>query len=1083
MKHPNTYRHDIRSTADKIASRLKLVHECIYPQRLPLTVYVGRGDVSDPAQVDDWTIIKPGEMWGGQNEERWFRCEVTIPPEWAGSRVGVYFALGHPSWRAQPEALAYLDGQFYQGIDGNHHEILLAERAPGGETRTITLHAWCTMFDEDTTALYQQIFWIADLVQIDRPTRHFYHSAEVALETARLIDPDQHEHHLILNALEDAFIALDLREPRSPQFYESVAKAEAILDEGLAKSNPLPATVLATGHAHIDVLWRWLLYHTRAKTMHSFANVVRLMEQYPSFHFIQSQPQLYWLLKRDAPDLYEQIKALVKAGRWEITGGMWVEADCNIPSGESLVRQILLGRLFFREEFGIESDVLWLPDTFGYSWALPQIIKRSGMKYFMTSKISWNDTNRLPYDSFWWRGIDGTEVLTHFLTAPGDPQFGGSTYNAMLKPHDVLGAWQQYQQKDRHAEVLTAFGWGDGGGGPTLEMLERAERMRNQPGLPRVEQGSASGFFERLAADGKKLPTWNGELYLEYHRGTYTTQARSKRANRKAEALYHRAELAAAIATLVGKPYPHERLNEGWRLILLNQFHDVIPGSSIGEVYAESMKDYERVFEIGESVLRESIDAIAEHLPLAEGERGLVLLHTSGSSRWNDPVVPIPAEWLPEGYIVESVADGKTQAIQPSHDASTLLMRTDGFMNCTELRVLRFKPSDDKADPTNREANESRHARHSGTPLAIPVSAEAPEPQGLLRRTNQPHPLPILENIYLKVQFNELGEIVSLYDKQSNREIIPTGAVGNQLQAFEDRPAKWDAWDIDLGYGDKMWTAEPESITVIENGPLRATIEVRKKILNSSVIQRIALVQDSQCLDFHTTIDWRERHVLLKVAFPVNILSPLANFGIQFGSVQRPTHHNTSWDWARFESVAHGWASLAESDYGVSLLSDSKYGYDVHDNVLRLSLLRAPTFPDPEADQGQHEFIYSLLPHRSGMENGGSADDLNNPIIAFPIQGKGGTRFLAEQPLITAYHNVVIETVKGAEDGRGIIVRLYEAARSRGEITLRCGFPIAQAWETNLMEDDEQELAVIGGNTLNLYVMPFQIRTIRLIPA
>ncbi len=1050
MKHPNTYRHDIRFTADKVASRLKLVHECIYPQRLPLTVYVGRGDVSDPAQVDDWTIIRPGDVWGGQNEERWFRCEVTIPQEWAGRRVGVYFALGHPSWRAQPEALVYLDGQFYQGIDGNHHEILLTERAAGGETIPITLHAWCTMFDEDVTALYQQIFWIADLVQIDRPTRHFYHSAEVALETARLIDSDRHEHHLILNALEEAFIALDLREPRSCEFYNSIAKAQTVLDKQLAKGNPLPATVLATGHAHIDVLWRWLLYHTRAKTMHSLANVVRLMEQYPNFHFTQSQPQLYWLLKRDAPELYEQIKALVKIGRWDITGGMWIEADCNIPSGESLVRQILLGRLFFREEFGIDSDVLWLPDTFGYSWALPQIIKRSGMKYFMTSKISWNDTNRLPYDSFWWRGIDGTEVLTHFLTAPGDPQFGGSTYNAMLKPHDVLGAWQQYQQKDRHDEVLTSFGWGDGGGGPTLEMLERAERMRDHPGLPRVEQGSASGFFERLEADGKKLPTWNGELYLEYHRGTYTTQARSKRANRKAEVLYHRAELAAAIATLVGKPYPRERLNEGWRLILLNQFHDVIPGSSIGEVYAESMKDYERVFEIGESVLRESIEAIGEHLPLAEGERGLLLLNTSGT--WFDEQVNmLPSEWLPAGEGLVDIATNKPYKIQRS---GALTHISCPVMDDVGWRLLRFEPNVDTAEEFDEES-----VRVTPTTL---------------------------ENDFLRVTLNQLGEVTSLYDKRFEREVIPVGKVANQFQVFEDRPVKWDAWDIDTFYDDKMWVATPQSVEVVETGPLRATIEVKTRILGSSVTQRISLAAYSKRLDFQTVIDWHERHMLLKVAFPVDILSPRATFDIQFGHVERPTHHNTSWDWARFESVAHKWVDLSERDYGVSLLNDCKYGYDVQGNVVRLTLLRAPTFPDPEADQGEQMMTYSLLPHMDDW-SANTIDEavrLNNPLMIFPLQGSGGNRFAADQRLFKMVRiHVIVEAVKGAENGRGIIVRLCEMYRERGDITLVCGFPIAQAWETNLMEDDERQLDIIEGNKIKLYFTPFQIRTIRLIPA
>lgn len=1005
----NTYRHHIRFTAEKIASRLREVGACIYHERIPLdNLQIGPGD--DPHQTSNWSPIKPGDQWGGRNEWRWFKADAAIPQSWAGRRVGLFFTLGHPTWRAQPEALAYVNGELRQGIDGNHHEILLTESASGGESYHVMLRAWCTMADEDVTALYQQIFWAGDLVQIDVPTRHFYHSVEVALGALRALNADRSEYHLILNGLDAAFLTLDLRSPGSPEFYDSVDQAQAALDAHLSKADSLPATVLATGHAHIDVLWRWRLINTREKTMHTFGNMVRLLEQYPDFHFTQSQPQLYQFAKEDAPELYEQIKALVKAGRWEPTGGMWVEVDCNIPSGESLVRQILLGKAFFRDEFGTQTPVLWLPDTFGYSWALPQLMKRSGLKYFMTSKISWSQYNRFPYDSFWWRGIDGTEVLTHFLTAPGDPPKYGPTYNAMLTAPEIAATWDHYQQKDQHDEVLTTFGYGDGGGGPTLEMLERAQRMKNHPGLPHVAQGSSGEFFERLEANAEGLPTWNGELYLEYHRGTYTTQARNKRANRKAEVLYHRAELAAAIATLVGQPYPRERLNEGWRLILLNQFHDVIPGSSIGEVYVDSLKEYEQVMAIGESVLCDAIDAIAKELPLAEGETATLHLHAAGIGATGTDFANGP------GWMVE------------------------------------------------RTSTQNAASAYEATPNH-------------------------LENDLLSVDLNELGEITQIYDKVANRRVIMPPA--NQLQAFEDRPMRWDAWDIDLFYQDKMWTAVPQSVEVVETTQDQTTIEVHKQIGSSPVVQRITLHANSRRIDFHTVIDWRERHILLKVAFPVQILSPRATFDIQFGNVERPTHHNTSWDWARFESVGHKWADLSEANYGVSLLNDCKYGYDIKDNVLRLSLLRSPTFPDPEADQGEQEFTYSLLPHIGSdlRETIAEAYALNDPPTMFTVQGQGSNaaKFALTQKLfeVTTPDNmaVIVETVKGAEDGRGLIVRLYETIRSRGDATLTCGFPIAQAWETNLIEEDEQPLEITNGNEITLHFTPFQIRTLRLIPA
>jgi alpha-mannosidase len=764
------------------------------------------------------------------------------------------------------------------------------------------------------------------------------------------------------------------------------------------------------------------------------------MDEFPEYHFTQSQPQLYDFVRQDHPALFDAIKARVKDGRWEPVGGMWVEADCNLSGAEALARQFLLGRRFFREHFGLgaESPVLWLPDVFGYAWSLPQLLKQAGLEYFFTVKLSWNQTNRMPFHSFWWQGLDGTRVLTHFSPTP-EPEGGyGSTYSAELTPGQALGAWRNHQPKDlvRAAgppPMLMAFGYGDGGGGPTREMLENARELAAFPALPRVKPGTAREFFRRLEAEaGPHLPTWSGELSLELHRGTYTTQSRTKRANRQSEFLLHDAEfLAACAATLAQHPYPADQLNRAWELVCLNQFHDIIPGSSIRPVYAEAEQHYAEVRRAAEAVRAEALDALA-------GAIGADLL-----------------------------------VVNP-----TSFTRRDLAFYAGDPALL---PADVAAQPVE-----------GGAWLdvgAVPPYSLTPLTPGLGRAV-KPAPLSIsprhLENQFLRVELDEAGDLVRVYDKRHAREVLAPGARANQFQAFEDRPLEWDAWDIDVFYDDRQWLAAPaESVRVVETGPLRAALEIRRRILNSPFTQRIALAHNSPRLDFDTVIDWRERHVLLKTAFPVDVLAPAATYEIQWGSVQRPTHRNTSWDWARFETCAHKWVDLSEGGYGVSLLNDCKYGHDIHGHVIRLTLLRSPTLPDPEADQGEHRFSYSLLPHAGPweVETLRQAYALNDPLIVHRAPGAARASDEPVAPFVqTDPPNVVIETVKRAEAGEGVIVRLYEAMRRRGPVTVTTGFPLKAAWRTNLLEEDQSPLET-DGRDVKLAVRPFEIVTVRLVPA
>jgi len=557
------------------------------------------------------------------------------------------------------------------------------------------------------------------------------------------------------------------------------------------------------------------------------------MEQFPEFCYSQSQPQLYEFVRQDYPELFEAIKQRVREGRWEPLGGAWVEADCNITGAESLARQFLLGRTFFRKHFDTDAPVLWLPDVFGYAWNLPQLIKEAGLEYFFTIKIGWNQYNRLPYDSFWWQGLDGTRILTHFSTTSGSGDVHVSTYNADASPEQTLQTWKNFQQKDWGRPgvtppLLMSFGYGDGGGGPTREMVENIREMGRFPATPQIKCGKVGEFFRQLESEvGDRLPTWNGELYLENHRGTYTTQSRNKRANRQGEFLLHDAEFLAALASVFdsGYRYPHAELHRAWELVCLNQFHDIIPGSSIGPVYVESQQQYAEVRQIAEQARDSALAALDEKL----GGDVLVVNPTSFERRdlgfWKNPPIENPA-----------------------------LQRTDG-------------------SPVSIQSVEGGLLLDVGEllPYSItPLLLAAPITDHGSRITNLAATPTLLENDYLRVELDTTGDITRIYDKLNDREVLPAGAIANQFQAFGDRPINPDAWDIDIFYDDKLWLAEPaESVRVVESGPLRAALEVRRRILNSEYVQRISLVHNSSRLDFDTTIQWRERHILLKVAFPV----------------------------------------------------------------------------------------------------------------------------------------------------------------------------------------------------------------------
>ncbi|MGL4373673.1 MAG: alpha-mannosidase, partial [Turicibacter sp.] len=852
----------------------------------------------------------------------------------------------------------------------------------------------------------------------------------------------------LIAILNQAINKLDLRRPHSKEFYCSLEEANAYIEENIYDKELWQEDITAhcIGHTHIDVAWRWTVEQSRHKAARSFATALNYMNDYKEFKFLQSQPQLYKFVKEDHPEIYEQVRERVADGRWEADGGMWVEADCNLISGESMVRQFLFGTRYFKQEFGVDNKLLWLPDVFGYSATMPQILKKCGIDYFVTSKLSWSEYNNVPYDTFQWKGIDGTEVLTHFIMNKGHDEEGfGTHYGGMLSPSQMAGGWKRYQQKDLNNEILHPYGYGDGGGGPTKEMLETARRMsKGIPGIPKVKMGKARDYLEKLEQDvagHPRLPKWSGELYLEYHRGTYTSMAKNKKYNRQSEFLYQDVEWLSALNTITNKTfnYPKQQLNTGWELILLNQFHDIIPGCSIPEVYVTSHREYEEVMSSGQELLTQAKKGIASSINLKEKS---IVVYNSLSFKRTDLVCVD----YPEGFTnVEIIdLDGSLVQTQRTHDGKLLML-------AREIPAKGYKAF------TLRERT-----------LVEDI------------QTNMTVPPSTLCNTYFYITINEQGNLSSVYDKLAKREVLKGEA--NVLQAFEDKPLWFDAWDINMYYQEKMWDVnDVVAIEVVESGDLRSALKVTKTFMDSTIEQIIYVYNHKPVIDFKTNVDWHEHQILLKAAFPVDVLADKATYEIQYGNVERATHENTSWDKAKFEVCAHKWADLSEGDYGVSLLNDCKYGYDVKENTMRLSLIKSGIHPNPNADQGAHEFTYSLYPHRGewkAAKTVNHAYELNCPLSATIEEAHVGTLPTQLSMVSVDVDHVMVDVVKQAEDSNELIIRLYDFQKRRGSVTLTVCAQIFQISECDLLENNLSDVA-FNGNQFTFNIKPFEIKTFK----
>lgn len=1005
----------------------------------PVYSSVAQGAMTMPSSAE-WQPVEVGVMWGVKHGTSWLKTSLQASAEQQNQPLVLQLRWETPENDAlflRLEATVFLDGHAIGAFDYRHPTLLLPAEACDGQAHTLLVQVYTGMpqpFGGLTIRPRYLQLW------------QLYHLMQTVLDVCLTLSEDDIAYHTMMARLNTAYNMLDLREGWQSERCLSSARAaydylQAHLTEGLSSGNRPQITV--SGHAHLDVAWQWPYWRTRQKIAHTIANTLALMERYPDYHYSQSQPQVLQWLKEDVPELYAKVKQRAAEGRFEPVGAMWLEADCNLTSGESLVRQIIHGLHFWQEEFGIKPRHVWLPDVFGYSAALPQIMRGCDIPVFMTTKISWNQFNRMPCDTFRWRGIDGTEVLTHFITAPDlHTTTTYYTYNGPLRADDMTGTWINYRQQAINDELLYLGGWGDGGGGPTEEQLERLQLMADLPNFPQVHGGRAGEYFTELYQrvwDDPRLPRWVGELYLEYHRGTYTSQARTKQHNRRSELYYRETELLNAWASLYGMPSCQEQLNQGWKLIMLNQFHDVLPGSSIHEVYEDTERLYAEIRAIARTIHDEALATLARHIPA--GEQDLILLNSLTWER-TDPV-QVPAQLVPQPRDAQRATDW---------DGDQLWLLDGVRVPATSTTIL--------------SANESSMRSEQSVCRALHID------EGAI----------LLQNACYDLWLNAQGEMSRLYDKRAERDVFVEGLTGNQLIAYEDRPMKFDAWDIDLFYEEKSYPVQTvASLRILEEGPVRATVEIVRPYLSSRITQRISLWHNSPRIDIATEIDWHQHQTLLKAVFPLAINSTRATYEIQFGSVERPTHRNTSWDMARFEVCAHRWIDVSEGGYGISLLNDSKYGHDVHDNVMRLTLLKSGIHPDSQADQGLHRFTYSLLPHFGDWREGETvrrAYELNAPLLC--LHGPQTTTSAVNMPAFveTDCAHIVVETVKPAEDGDGLIVRLYEAHNQRGHATLTFATPLLAAQECNLLEEALYHVAT-DGNKLAFQVRPFEIKTFR----
>jgi len=1025
---------------ERIDKRIQIIKNYIYDLRHPLEKWQFRqGYYRGFGEYDfidkNWSSICVGDQWGDEGYSAIFRRQVKVPPEFTGKKTALRIFVGGDS-------LLSINGKPYHGVDPFHHEVVLADCSKGGEVFDLELESYIAYHDESE---YPLTFAVAELVSIDTDVNNAYYDVLAARKILDIKDIDPELSDYVCNYIWEPLKKIPLQERNRKELRNSILNASAQIRDSLYKNHHFQVEGLMhlVGHSHLDVVFMWPYREFIRKIARTHTTVLRLMEQYPEFRFSQSQAKIFADMKKYYPEIFLEVKKRVAEGRWEMIGAFWVEPDCNLISGESFVRQILFGQKFWQEEFGVRSRSCWQPDVFGLSWCMPQILAKSGIKYFLTNKmVVWNDTNNWTKNTFWWEGMDGSQVLA--IVPPG--HFVGT-----VEPDMVDLQWRNFSDKQTIGETIHIYGWGDGGSGPDEEMIELTQRYRNFPGLVKTAISSAEEAFDSINNKAKdtKLPVIRDELYLEAHRGTFTNKARLKKLNRQMEFLYREAEIFASFACLEGKPYPTDELQNGWEKLLTNQFHDSLPGTHVNSAYHDLLEEYEKIRSIGEKVRDNSLMTLMNNHTNGvknQNKTNLVVFNSLLHSR-ND-FLTVPVNMLNECVI----ADSETGVLQQQK-----IIDLDG----TEKALVRIPEI---------------------PPVGYRVFNLIKEDSSINISTNVKVTSNSLENDLIKATFNNNGELASFFDKENCREVLVEGQLGNRFQMYEDTPGRYEAWDLAPSYIEHEIDIPSDGTLVIdEKGPVRSSLLLEKNVGDSKIYQRISLCAGIRHLLFETKIDWVERQRFLKVAFPFEIQTRHATYDIAFGNITRANHSNTSYDAAKFEVPAHLWADLSQTDYGVSLLNNCKYGYDADGKILRLSLLKGATYPDPESDKETHYFVYALYPHKDGWREANTINEalnLNNPLFS---------RSIKECNLEKKYSfiqcnssTITLEAIKKAEDGEDLIIRLVERYTTHRKIQLFFDRPVKKAWACNLMEEKEEELSV-NSHIIDLVTKPHEIVTIRVL--
>lgn len=1015
-----------------------------------------------------WPVFSCTDTWGGQDYHGIFAFSVTITEEMKGRIIGFSLDTGADDiWNTDnPQIMVYVNGVLTCAMDLNHHEVILSDCAEPGKIYDIRLYAYVNSPGK-SNFLYLKVF------AKEQEAEALYYDMKLPLEAAKQMRPEEEKRRKLLELLNQAGDLLDLRVKKSDKYRASLIAASEWLKENLyEKEWELDGpTVYALGHTHIDVAWKWPLRQTREKAVRSFSTVLYLMKRYPKYRFFLSQPQLYEYVKEDAPEIFEQVKERVKEGRWEADGAMWLESDSNLTSGESLIRQILYGKKFFNEEFGIkEQEILWLPDAFGFLGALPQIMKRSGIRYFLTTKMGWNDADQQPDDTFLWEGIDGSRVTGLYITTKNYEAYPERfekpvrevTYNGRQNASQTMGTWQNYRNKELNDAVLTVYGYGDGGGGPTEGMLEESKRLSyGIPGVPKVKLSGLKEYLQVLDKNlqNKKLNTWYGDLYLEYHRGTFSSIAENKKNNRICEYKNQQAEWLASLLWWMNKKnenanknaYPKETLDKAWKLLLLNQFHDILPGSAIAEVYEQSDIDYAKIKAMDEEIISEVLESLSSNK--SEQKNGICAWNPLGFAA--EQVIELDKKKLHECGIDKGCSLTNVTAAQRFKDGTMLVTASLPAKGSLYMAASAEKESLDK---------------------------EAKKEHFALRDENT------LETPWYIVSWNELGELTSLYDKEAKREVLEAGTVGNEIVVYEDIPKDYDAWNVESYYSRKHWKMSVKKPCMMtEAGEICAVLHTELSYESSVIEQDIAFFAHTRRIDFKTKIDWKEQQQLVKAEFHLDVMTRTAACEIPYGVMERPTHRNTSWQRAQFEMCAHRFVDLSEPGFGVALLNDGRYGHSIEDSFVSLTLLTSGVFPFPDADKGLHELTYALMPHMGDWREANvvhEAGKLNEkPILSvykpsLLTEEKSSVRYTMCEVLSP---NVIVTSVKRAEDESGLIVRMYESSgiRTNVEWNLEDLCP-KYIYECDMMEQKEREV-VFDGQRAKFEIRPFEIKTFLLV--